>query len=289
MKHRGVLCQAAALSILALGVALPAAAQMERPEWVEDVKWHATVGTGMAAETGGAHYPDPETGRELFRDPLLLYFGGNVKKSWRWWYGLTFKAKAELYTGITDYPMMPYKLGAESLLGMGAPMFQMAVGRAELISEFDEICPKGCTGFSTGTIVRLQASTLPTFTGDVSLQDGKHILTYLGAPLQIVFGRYSTVAQSNADEYNWNPYTSGQLRLQDVMILTEWAQIRGGITLFKAYSNPEFRFIADFGVAVGIMQNAVQFSLDIVHDHWKTPGSFTENTATFTLSARLKI
>ncbi len=271
----------AALFALLFCTSTPATAQMERPEWVEDVQWHATVGTGIAAETGGVHN----------RDPLLLYFGGNVKKSWRWWYGLTFKAKADLYTGITDYPMVPFKLGAEGHLGMGAPMFQMAVARAELVSEFGGFCsaPDFCTGYSTGTIVRLQASTLPTFTGDISLLDGQHILTYLGAPLQIVFGRYSTEVQVNADDYNWSPYTSGQLRLQDVMILTEWAQIHGGVTLLKAWSNPEFRFIVDIGVAVGIMQNAVQFGFDIIHDHWKTPGALTENTATFTLSARLKI
>ncbi|MDF1564655.1 MAG: hypothetical protein P1V51_16550 [Deltaproteobacteria bacterium] len=280
----------AALALLALLlVSSPARAQMERPEWVEDVKWHATVGTGMAAETGGAHYPEPVTGREHYDDPLLLYFGGNVKKSWRWWYGLTFKAKVDLYTGITEYPMMPYKLGSEAYLGMGAPMFQIAVARAELISEFDGVCQSGCTGYPTGTIVRLQASTLPTFTGDVTLADGKHILTYLGVPLQIVFGRYSTMVQPNADDYNWNPYTGGQIRLQDVMILTDWAQLHGGVTFHKAYSNPEYRLVFDIGVAVGIMQNAVQFGLDIVDDQWRTPGGLSMNTATFTLSARLKI
>jgi len=273
-----LLSRAAVALLLAL-CASSASAQIQRPEWVQDVNWHASVGTGMAAETGGV----------INRDPLLLYFGGNVRKSWRWWYGLTFKSRADLYTGITDYPMVPYKFYSEGMLGMGAPMFQMAVARAELVSEFAGLCKNFCTGYSTGTNIRLQASTLPTVTGEIALQDGKHLFSYFGAPLQFVIGRYSATVQQQAEDYSWMPYTSGQLKFEDRITLTEWAQLTGAMTLFKAYSNPEFRFIVDVSIAVGIMENAVQFSLDITHDHWKTPAGFTENVATFTLAARLKI
>ena len=70
----------AALLASSLLFAKPAEAQMAQPLGIDDINWRATLGTGVALETGGLSR----------RDPFLLYFGAEVSKSWRWWYGLTF-------------------------------------------------------------------------------------------------------------------------------------------------------------------------------------------------------
>ncbi len=277
-RMRIVMGACLALVVLPFG----ARAQMERPEWVDDVKWHATVGTGMSAETGGA----------VNKDPLLLYFGGNVKKSWRWWYGLTYKARVNFFAGIAECPMVPYRLDAETHLGMGAPVFQMMVIRARFETEFAGFCFDNAT-YSTGKNLRLKAGTLPSFGGDVKLLDGQHILTYFGSPLQVVFGRYPGAVFTNASDFSWKPYTGGELSLGDRIILTEWAQLHGKVSFFKAWSNQELRLFVDVGVAIGILQNAVQFGLDVLNDTWLPPDptgrAGVQNVNTITLSARLKI
>ncbi|RMG15341.1 MAG: hypothetical protein D6729_12575 [Deltaproteobacteria bacterium] len=277
---------AMAVALWLAGGARGAAAQMNTPEWIQDVNWHVNLGTGVALETG----PDPMPGDTQQRDPFLLYFGGDVRKSWRWWYGLTFQAKAMLLADLADYPMLPYRIEGYGGLGMGPPVFRMEVIHAWVRSE-----PFGWVNdrqfYSTGTIFRIVGSTLPTFTGDVPLPGDQHLLSYFVAPLQINFGFYDTTVQPGIHDGQVAhvPYTSGGLRVEDRVTLTPWAQLVGAIELQKAWSNEEFRFVVDFSAIIGILENAVQFSLDVRHDHWKTPGGYTENHATFVLAARLRI
>lgn len=274
-----------AVLVAALGfaaaLARPAAAQMDTPEWIEDVKWHATLGTGLGLETGPAAAP---TSAAQQGDPFLLYFGGDVRKSWRWWYGLTYYAHADFYTGLVDYPMVPYKIDGWTGLSLGPSVFRIEVARARIRSDFGGIAG----GYSTGTDVRIEASTLPTFSGDVSV-DERNIVSYLVAPLQITIGHYNTEVQPGIGTYNFKPYTSGTAMIGERFIPTDWLQLYANMTFFKAYSNVEFRWITNLGVALGILENAVQFGLDLDYDHWKTPAGYTENVATFTLSARLRI
>lgn len=268
-----------------LASAAPASAQMDTMEWIEDVKWHATLGTGIAAETGGV----------VAQDPVLLFFGGNVRKSWRWWYGLTFESRVDLYTQITDCPMVPYKLAGEVSLSLGPQVFRMVIGRAEAETEFGSLygAGTGCRILSTGKRFRLAAGTLPTFAGLVTIQE-RFILTYRVAPLSVVVGLYDEEAHPGADDdvdgFNLRPYTGAELMLGNRVILSEWAQIHGELKFFKAWSEPEARFRINLGVAIGILQNAVQFGLNILWDLWNTPlNNFIWDTATFTLSARLRI
>ncbi len=281
-----------ALVAVFLVSAAPAGAQMARPVGIEDINWRATLGTGVAYETGGI----------TSRDPFLLYFGAEVRKSWRWWYGLTLVSRGDLYTGLAEYPMVPYKLGATGSLGLGPHVFRIEVLRGEFYTEFGALYDH-----STGTNFRFEASTLPTFTGDVVLGDGEeHIVSYFIVPVQLVIGQYNfenhrrggDYAQVDS-EYNWHPYPAGRLRGQYRLLATEWIQLHGGLSFLKAYNGPDFRMQMDGGASIGILENTVQFSFEFLNDLWYAPicrehcgddrRGMLINTATFTLSARLRI
>ena len=253
---------------------LPARAQMAEPNWISDVKWRASLGTGVGLETGGVQP----------KDPFLLYFGGNVRKSWRWWYGLTFKSRVDLYTGIVDCPMVPYKIDGDASLALGPAVFRMEVASARIRSDFGGVC----NGYSKGTDFRLDASTLPTFTGDVAVDGGRHILTYFAAPLQVSFGHWNPVIQPGIQAFNFRPYTGGTFRFKDRWIVSDFIQLYGGLTFYKAWSNRDTEAVFNLGGIVGILENAVQFGLDLAYDYWVTAAGMTENITTFTLSARLR-
>lgn len=275
-------CGARAVLVLAAVLfVLPVQAQMAQAAGIEDVNWRTTAGTGMAYETGGI----------TSRDPFLLYFGAEIRKSWRWWYGLTLVTRGDLYTGLAEYPMVPYKLDSSASLALGPHVFRMEVIRAAFYTEFGALYDH-----STGTNFRFEASTLPTFTGDVALgDDEEHIVSYFIVPVQLVMGQYSFANHRRVDrrdidpEYNWRPYPAGTLRGHYRLIATDWIQLHGGVSLLKAYSVPEFRWQLDGGASIGILENAVQFSFEFTNDLWYAPDRIWVNTATFTLSARLRI
>jgi hypothetical protein len=259
----------------------PAEAQMAQPLGIEDINWRATLGTGVALETGGI----------TRRDPFLLYFGAEIRKSWRWWYGLTLVTRGDLYTGLAEYPVVPYKLNATGSLALGPHVFRMEVLRAEFTTDFGP-----WPDHSTGTLMRFEASTLPTFTGDVPFgETDEHILTYFMVPVQMVIGHYfyGTASRLEHSElqaaHNWRPYPAGKLRGQYRFIATDWIQLHAGMMFLKSYSNSEFRWQLDGGASIGIVENTVQFSLSFLNDLWYSPDEFWLNTATFTLSARLRI
>ncbi len=271
----------ASIVAVALLMAMPARAQMARPVGIEDINWRATLGTGVALETGGI----------TTRDPFLLYFGAEVKKSWRWWYGLTFVTRGDLYTGLAEYPMVPYKLATTGSLALGPHVFRMEVLRAKFLTEFGALYDH-----STGTNLRLEASTLPTFTGEVAFGESEeHVVSYFIVPVQLVIGQYSFANHRRVDyqqtemNHNWRPYPAGKLRGQHRFIATEWLQLHGALSLLKAYSAPEFRMQIDGGASVGILENSVQFSFEFMNDLWYAPDQVWVNTAIFTLSARLRI
>lgn len=265
------------VSAAVLAATVPASAQMNQPEWIHDVKWRASLGTGVGLETGGVQR----------QDPFLLYFGGNVRKSWRWWYGLTFKGRVDLYTGLARCPMVPYKFDGQTSVALGPAVFRMEVAALRVRSDFG-FAFGGLCGYSSGTDIRLDASTLPTFTGDVTIAD-QHILTYFVAPLQVSFAHWNDTIQPNIDAYNIRPYTGGTFGFKERWIVSRYIQLYGALTFYKAWSNKETEAVVNIGGIVGILKNAVQFGLDIYYDYWVTPPGKTWNTTTFTLSARLRI
>lgn len=286
-----------ALAIMAGLWTTPAEAQMQRPEWIEDVNWHANLGTGVAWETGDFNP----------KDPILLYFSFDLRKSWRWWYGLTLEGEVDSFHGLAGSPFAPYKLSTEWSLGLGPAVFRMELIRAALRTDYHGFTT---LGNATGIDVRVDAGTLPTFSGDVPLLDGKHILSYLISPLQIAIGLYDNSVlpgsgSCTADDggYSCRPYTGGTAAIADRIILTDWAQVHGGLTLFKSWSkfdanqpNKDFRLELDAGAIVGILQNAVQFGLELHWEAWVMPNEPDlrkdqrwQQTADFLLSARLRI
>ncbi|MFW6369448.1 MAG: hypothetical protein ACOC0J_02580, partial [Myxococcota bacterium] len=83
-------------------------------------------------------------------------------------------------------------------------------------------------------------------------------------------------------------------------------QLHGGTSYLTGYGSPDFRWQVEGGAAIGILENAVQFSFEFLNDTWYLPvcrdgceeqsalvldgrSGVWINTATFTLSARLRI
>ncbi len=281
----------AAVLLLSLVFLMPRTAPAGESFDVQEPPWQTAIGTGLAFETGGITSPDP----------FLLYFGAEASKSWNWWQGLTLMISGDLYTGLADKPMVPYKLAATGGLALGPDIFRMEVLRARFFTEFG-----GLKDHSTGTNLRFEASTLPTFSGDVELgQRNEHLVSYFMVPVQLVIGQYNFsrhrqagrhgIDQDDHDgedsfyNHNWSPYPAIMAQGQHRFIATSIIHLRSNLSLLKAYNNPEFRMQIGGGVILGILDHTVQFSFQFLNDLWHAPDEIWVNTATFTLSARMRI
>jgi len=228
--------------------------------------WRGAVATGLAVKLGGiritSDHPNPK---------LLLYFGGQADGAWGEGFRRAARPRLRMFTGGEEHLYAPSDGDVEAAFLLGPDELRFVALRGEVTR---------APGLGLDALV--QAGTLPSFDGSLSLAGDMMRLTYLVAPVEAVWVQYAggahlgRTAPAPTESNRFSAATGARLRWSALRPPMFVASLQAD--LVKLWNQPDLLASGEGTLGVEALRRTALFDVGVRWNHFTRRGRLPGST-----------